>query len=69
MTYSDEVYDALGGLEATKEDLPDINEYKLTFGKHAGMTLPEIQNIAPGYIRWAKENITREPVRSLLAQM
>lgn len=45
MTYSDEVYDALGGLEATKEDLPDI------FGKHAGMTSPEIQNIAPGYIR------------------
>lgn len=69
MTYSDEVYDALGGIEVTKEDLPDINEYKLTFGKHAGMTLPEIQNVAPGYIRWAKENITREPVRSLLAQM
>lgn len=69
MTYSNEVYDALGGIEATKEDLPDINEYKLTFGKHAGMTLPEIQNVAPGYIRWAKENITREPVRSLLAQM
>ena len=69
MTYSDEVYDALGGIEVTKEDLPDINEYKLTFGKHAGMTLPEIQDIAPGYIRWAKENITREPVRSLLDQM
>ena len=69
MTYSDEVYDALGGIEATKEDLPDINEYKLTFGKHAGMTLPENQDIAPGYIRWAKENITREPIRSLLAQM
>lgn len=69
MTYSDEVYDALGGIEVAKEDLPDINEYKLTFGKHAGMTLQEIQDIAPGYIRWAKENITREPVRSLLAQM
>lgn len=69
MTYSDEVYDALGGIEVAKEDLPDINEYKLTFGKHAGMTLLEIQNVAPGYIRWAKENITREPVRSLLAQM
>lgn len=69
MTYSDEVYDALGGIEVTKEDLPDINEYKLNFGKHAGMTLPEIQNVTPGYIRWAKENITREPVRSLLAQM
>ena len=25
--------------------------------------------LAPGYIRWAKENITREPVRSLLTQM
>lgn len=69
MTYSDEVYDALGGIKVAKEDLPDINEYKLTFGKHAGMTLLEIQNVAPGYIRWAKENITREPVRSLLAQM
>ena len=69
MTYPDEVYDALGGIEVTKEDLPDINEYKLTFGKHAGMTLLEIQNVNPGYIRWAKENITREPVRSLLEQL
>ena len=69
MTYSDEVYDALGGIEVPKEDLPDINTYKLDFGKHAGMTSPDIQNGAPAYIRWAKENITREPVRSLLAQM
>lgn len=47
MTYSDEVYDALGGIEVPKEYLPDINTYKLDFGKHAGMTLPEIQDVAP----------------------
>jgi len=66
MIYSDEVYDALNDIEVPKEDIPDINTYKLNFGKHAGMTLLEIQDVAPGYIRWAKENITREPDKKFI---
>jgi hypothetical protein len=69
MTYSDEVYAALGDIEIPKEELPDINSYVLTFGKHSGKTLPQIAESDPSYIRWAKENLNREPVRSLLAQM
>jgi hypothetical protein len=69
MTYSDEIYAALVDIEPPKEELPSIEEYHLNFGKFKGKTLLEVQEIEPGYITWAKENLTREPVRSLLAQM
>lgn len=69
MTYSDEVISALCGVDIPKEELPDITTYVITFGKYSGKTLPQIKEIDPGYISWAKENMTREPVRSLLAQM
>lgn len=69
MAYSDEVISALGGVDIPKEELPDITTYVITFGKYSGKTLPQIKEIDPGYISWAKENMTREPVRSLLAQM
>lgn len=69
MTYSDEVISALGGVDIPKEELPDIDSYVITFGKYSGKTLPQIKEIDPGYISWAKENMSREPVRSLLAQM
>lgn len=52
-----------------KEEIPDINSYIIPFGKYKGKTLPEIKNIDPGYILWAKENMTKEPVKTLLAQM
>ena len=55
--------------EATQPELPDINTYKLTFGKYSGRTLIEINEIAPDYIAWCKDNITREPVKSLLKQL
>lgn len=52
-----------------KEEIPDINTYIIPFGKYKGKTLPEIKEIDPGYILWAKENMTREPVKTLLAQV
>lgn len=52
-----------------KIELPDINTYKLTFGKHNGKTLPEIAEVDSGYIAWAKENMDREPIKSLLNQL
>ena len=54
--------------ETTSQSLPDINEYKLTFGKHLGKTIPEIAEVDKGWLRWAKENLTREPVVSLIKQ-
>lgn len=69
MTYSDEVISALGGVDIPKEELPDITTYVITFGKYSGKTLPQIKEIDPSYISWAKENMAREPIKSLLAQM
>ena len=69
MTYSDDVLSALGGVDIPKKELPDIDSYVITFGKYSGKTLPQIKEIDPGYISWAKENMSREPVRSLLVQL
>ena len=57
------------GFEIPKKELPKLDEYVLSFGKYSGKTLPQIAEIDKGYIEWAKENMTREPVKSLLAQM
>ena len=46
--------------------LPDLNEFKLTFGKHGGRTIPEIAAIDRGWLIWAKENLTREPLLTLI---
>lgn len=69
MTYSDEVISALCGVDIPKEELPDITTYVITFGKYSGKTLPQIKEIDPSYISWAKENMNREPIKSLLAQL
>ena len=52
-----------------KEEIPDINTYIIPFGKYKGKTLSEIKKIDSGYISWAKENMTKEPVKTLLTQM
>lgn len=69
MIYGEEVYKALDDIKVPQEELPDINTYVITFGKHSGKTLPQIAEVDPGYIRWAKENMRREPVRTLLCQL
>lgn len=52
-----------------KIEPPDIDTYILSFGKYKGKTLPEIKDIDSGYISWAKENITREPLKTLLTHI
>lgn len=47
----------------------DVNTYKLTFGRYKGMTLIEVSQQDPSYIEWAKNNLTKEPVRSLLKNL
>lgn len=54
--------------EQPKAELPNIDEYKLTFGKHTGKTIPEIAKTDKGWLQWAKENLTREPVAGLIKQ-
>ncbi len=55
--------------DSEKEKLPSVEDYILTFGKHSGKTLPQVKETDPGWIAWAKENLEREPVKSLLKQM
>lgn len=69
MTYSDDVLAVLNNVEIPKQELPDINTYVLNFGKHSGEKLVDVAQSDPSYISWAKENMSREPVRSLLAQL
>lgn len=52
--------------EDNKPKLPNLNEYKLNFGKHSGKTIPEIAVADRGWLVWAKENLTREPLLTLI---
>lgn len=52
--------------EDKKPKMPDLNEFKLTFGKHNGRTIPEIAAIDRGWLVWAKDNLTREPLLTLI---
>lgn len=53
-----------------KAELPDINEYVITFGKkHSGHKLIDVAKNDPGWIEWAKEKVTSEPLASLLKQL
>ena len=69
MTYSDDVLAILNNVEIPKQELPDINTYVLNFGKHSGEKLVDVAQSDPNYISWAKENMNREPIKSLLAQL
>lgn len=63
----DELKELLG--ENAHIELPDIDTYVITFGKHNGKTLPQIASCDPGWISWAKDNLSCEPVKSLLEKM
>ena len=52
--------------EESKPKLPDFNEYRLNFGRHSGKTIPEIAVADRGWLIWAKENLTREPLVTLI---
>ena len=69
MTYSDDVLAVLNNVEIPKQELPDINTYVLNFGKHSGEKLIDVAQSDPSYISWAKENMNKEPIKSLLAQL
>ena len=58
-----------GAKQDIQPEKPDIHTWTLPFGKYKGMTLFDVQAENPGYIEWAKNNLTSEPVRSLLAEM
>ena len=52
--------------EDNKPKMPDLNEFKLTFGKHTGKTIPQIAATDRGWLVWARDNLTREPLLTLI---
>ena len=48
---------------------PDINTWVFPFGKYKGKTIPEVEKENPGYIKWAKKYIEKEPAKTLLKQL
>ena len=66
----DKLKEILFGVKENNNIVEDtVENYRITFGKYSGKTLLEINEIDPGYIRWAKENLDREPVKTLLGQL
>lgn len=61
---------AFDGCEQPKAELPDINEYVIPFGKkHKGHKLIDVAKSDPSWIIWAQENVTSEPLASLVKQL
>lgn len=52
--------------EDNKPKMPDLNEFKLTFGRHLGKTIPQIAVTDRGWLVWARDNLTREPLVTLI---
>ena len=71
MIIPQELKDILLGNSTTDIEVEDVTleNYRITFGKHTGKTLLEIKECDPSYIRWMKNNIEDERIRTLLAQM
>jgi len=47
------------------EPLPDVDTWRIPFGRHNGKTIAEIYAEDPGYIDWAKKNMEKEPAATL----
>ena len=57
---------AFEGCEQPKAELPDINTYKLQFGRHTGKTIPEIAAKDMSWLTWARDTLNREPEKTLI---
>ena len=57
---------AFDNYEQANVELPNIDEYKFTFGRHKGKTIPEVASKDIGWLKWAQENLNREPAITLI---
>lgn len=57
---------AFDNIEQPKTELPDVNEYVINFGKHSGTKLIALFKTHRDYCNWLKENVSREPLISLI---
>ena len=62
MIYDEEIKTALS------EDIDPL-KYVLPFGKYSGKTIEEVMKIDVQYIKWAKNNIDKEPLKTILKEI
>lgn len=51
---------------APKEELPDINTYEITFGKHKGTLIKEVPI---DYIEWLSKQSLKDPIKTFVEQI
>ena len=51
------------------KEKPTLEGWVIPFGKHKGQTLLEVNALDPGYISWAKKNLTSEPMATLIKEL
>lgn len=49
-------------------ELPTVDNYKLDFGKYSGKTFQEVYDENKGWLRWARDNVSREPFATLIKE-
>lgn len=57
------------GYVQPKVEIPSLEEYTLTFGKHSGTKIVDLWNTNRDYLMWCKENVKREPLQTLIKQL
>lgn len=60
---------AFDNIEQPKVELPNVNEYVVNFGRHSGTKLVDLFKTHRDYCNWLKENVSREPLLSLIKQL
>lgn len=56
-------------IDESINDNATVETYVFPFGKYKGMKLTDVKEQYPDYIEWAKKNIERDPLKTLLTQI
>lgn len=63
------ISDELKALLEGESALPDLDEYVVPLGKYKNRKLVEVYALDPDYCRWMRDNIDKEPLRSMVAKL
>ena len=66
MIISDELKELMQNNFPVQIELPDINEYRITFGKHSGALIKEVPK---DYLRWLAGQELKEPLKTFVNQI
>lgn len=63
------ISDELKALLEGESALPDLDEYVVPLGKYKNRKLVEVYALDPDYCRWMRDNIDKEPLRSMVEKL